>query len=65
MIQRIVNSIATVAPKARGGELLSTPVGKVVMVKRFGEAIFSTLRPVESVFRGGIVQDMAVPNVNS
>lgn len=51
-VQKIAKSVATLAPEA-GGAPQECPVEELVVVKRFGEAIFPALRQVESVLRGG------------
>lgn len=53
IVQRIARGITTVEPEHGEGEPQSIPVAELVVVKRFGEAIFPALRLVESVLRGG------------
>lgn len=52
IVQKAAKGIATVMPEA-GGESQEIPVAELVVVKRFGEAIFPALRHVASVTRGG------------
>ncbi|MBX3331113.1 MAG: site-specific DNA-methyltransferase [Nitrospira sp.] len=52
IVQKIAKGVATVAPET-GGAPREIPVAELVVVKRFGEAIFPALRHVESVLRGG------------
>jgi adenine-specific DNA-methyltransferase len=53
IVQRVARGVATVIPEAGGSELQTIPVAELVVIKRFGEAIFPALRHVESVLRGG------------
>jgi len=53
IIHRIAKGVATVKPEQGEGDPLEIPVAQLVVVKRFGEAIFPSLRHVESVLRGG------------
>jgi adenine-specific DNA-methyltransferase len=53
IVQRVAKGIATIVPEAGNGESQSMPVSDLVVVKRFGEAIFPALRHVESVLHGG------------
>lgn len=52
VVQKVTKGVATVDPEA-GGVAQEIPVAELVVVKRFGEAIFPALRHVESVLRGG------------
>lgn len=52
-VQRINKGVATLVPESGSGEPQEMPVAELVVVKRFGEAIFPALRHVESVLRGG------------
>ena len=52
-VDRIAKGIATVRPDQGEGGPQDIPVAELVIVKRFGEAIFPALRHVESVIRGG------------
>ena len=52
IVHRIAKGIATVKPEQGNEESQSIPLGELVVVKRFGEAIFPVLRQVESVLRG-------------
>lgn len=52
IVQKVSKGVATVAPEADGTQQ-EIPVAELVVVKRFGEAIFPALRHVESVLRGG------------
>lgn len=51
IVQKIAKGVATMTPEA-GGAQREIPVAELVVVKRFGEAIFPALRHVESVLRG-------------
>ena len=53
MVQRVVKGVAAVVPEAGENESQTIPVEELVVIKRFGEAIFPSLRHVESVLRGG------------
>jgi adenine-specific DNA-methyltransferase len=53
VVQGVVEGIATLKPEHGEGEILTAAVADLVVVKRFGEAIFPALRLVESVLRGG------------
>jgi adenine-specific DNA-methyltransferase len=53
IVERVVKGIATVMHEQGDGEPQCIPVAELVMVKRFGEAIFPALRHVKSVLRGG------------
>lgn len=53
IVQRVANGVATVKPESGTGEPQNIPVKELVVVKRFGEAIFPALRPMQSVLRGG------------
>jgi len=53
IVQRVAKGVATVVPETGEGQSQSIPVAELVVVKRFGEAIFPALRHVESVLRGG------------
>ncbi len=54
IVQRIAKGIATVVPETGGGGgPQSIPVSELVVIKRFGEAIFPALRHVESLLLGG------------
>lgn len=54
VVQRVVKGVATVKPEYGDGETSQCiPVSELVVVTRFGEAIFPALRHVESVLRGG------------
>lgn len=52
IVQKIAKGVATVTPEAGGGPQ-EFPAAELVVVKRFGEAIFPALRRVASVLRGG------------
>jgi adenine-specific DNA-methyltransferase len=56
IVERVAKGLATVRPEQRKGEHENIPVAELVVVKRFGEAIFPALRHVESVLRGGGAQ---------
>lgn len=51
LVQRVANGIATVVSEG-AKKLQKIPTSELVVVKRFGEAIFPILRHVESVLRG-------------
>lgn len=53
IVERVAKGIATVKPEHGEAQTQSIPVAELVVVKRFGEAIFPALRHVESVLRGG------------
>jgi adenine-specific DNA-methyltransferase len=53
IVQRVTRSVASVTSETGVAELQNIPVAELVVVKRFGEAIFPALRHVESVLRGG------------
>ena len=53
IVQRISKGVATVKPEQGDGEPQSMPLVDLVVIKRFGEAIFPALRRVESVLHGG------------
>ena len=53
IVERVAKGVATVKPEQGEGGPQTIPVGELVVVKRFGEAIFPALRHVESVLRGG------------
>jgi adenine-specific DNA-methyltransferase len=52
-VERVSKGVASVKPEQGEGESQNIPVSELVVVKRFGEAIFPTLRPVESLVLGG------------
>lgn len=51
IVQKLAQNIATVTPEAVG-TAHEIPAADLVVVKRFGEAIFPVLRHIESVLRG-------------
>jgi adenine-specific DNA-methyltransferase len=53
IVERVAKHIATVKPEQGEGELQNIPVMELVVVKRFGEAIFPALRHVDSALHGG------------
>ena len=53
IVQRIVKGVAKVVPEFAGSESQTIATSELVVVKRFGEAIFPALRHVESVLHGG------------
>ena len=53
IVQSVAKGIATVTLEQGDGKSKNIPVGELVLVKRFGEAIFPALRLVTSVLRGG------------
>jgi len=55
IVERIAKGVATVKPEQGEGKQQNIPITDLVVVKRFGEAIFPALRHVESVLRGGDV----------
>jgi adenine-specific DNA-methyltransferase len=53
IVERVAKGVATIKPEQGDGERQCIPISELVVVKRFGEAIFPALRHVESVRRGG------------
>lgn len=53
-VEEILNDVATIRPEqSEGGGPQNVPLDELVIIKRFGEAIFPALRHVESVLGGG------------
>ena len=53
LVESVTKGIATVRPEQGAGDTQKIAVKELVVVKRFGEAIFPALQHVESVLRGG------------